>query len=149
MKLKRGLSLCAAFMIATMSMTFVSGCSSAPEDLKVGDCFNAPDSVLTGEEHLADVSIISCDKSHNSEVIGVQILPDGAFPGDKKIAQQTFDFCTKAFEKYVGIPYEKSRYDLYPLNPSKESWERNGDRLVACVALHLPPRSDSAEDTHK
>lgn len=134
--------------LATLTL-LVTSCSAATSTLKVGDCFNASDAVLTGEEHLANVDTISCDRPHNSEVVGIQLLEDGAYPGEQHLAKLTHTFCTDSFKDYVGIPYEDSRYDLYPLNPSQESWDRNDDRIVACIALSLPKRSDSAANTNK
>lgn len=96
----------------------------------VGDCWNGFE---VGE--LESVDAVPCDQPHQAEVFGLVDSPGGAdepFPGEEAIARFAEDRCLEAFEPYVGLSYELSEIYFSSLDPTKDSWERQGDREVIC-----------------
>lgn len=100
--------------------------------LKVGDCFNDPDSF--GE--IESVEAVPCSEPHDNEVFHTFDLPDGAFPGADAIDEAAFGGCLPAFEQYVDVSYQESSLDISYLSPTAESWDR-GDREIACLLYDL------------
>src|SRR3990172_11626 len=44
--------------------------------------------------------------------------------------------CVGEFEGFVGLSYEQSDLDLFPITPTAESWAQ-GDRVVYCALYAL------------
>lgn len=94
-----------------------------------GPCFDvqAEGGVLT------DWTEVSCDGPRQVEVTFAAGFEDGPFPGDQYLVESAEDTCLNAFETYVGISPEQSRYDYDFLLPTEEMWDggrRNGICLV-------------------
>jgi hypothetical protein len=106
--------------------------------LREGDCFDDPDE-LEGDEapRVESVAAVPCDQPHDNEVYHLGELPDGDFPGQQEIVQMAFDECLDPFEDFVGVPYEESELEIFPLTPSQDTWEDEDDREVVCAA-YLP-----------
>lgn len=121
----------------------VGGCSHATYQLREGDCFTASDAMLTKGEDVAEIETTSCTRSHNSEVVGVHKLPDGDYPGAQALVERAQSTCEADFKRYVGVGYEDSEFDLYPLLPTEDTWDIKGARTLSCIALSLPPRTQS------
>ncbi|MDO5746683.1 MAG: septum formation family protein [Actinomycetaceae bacterium] len=143
MRLKRYAAIFVGICVTCMSL---SACSDSALSLRVGQCFTASDEVLLLREEITDVAPVPCTKEHNSEVVGVKVLAGGKYPGRDVLAEKTTDFCTKTFRTYVGIDFQDSQYDMYPLTPSEHSWNKAHDRLVSCIALSIPPHSKSIKN---
>ncbi|MDU0968321.1 MAG: septum formation family protein [Actinomycetaceae bacterium] len=124
----------------------LAGCSHASYSLQTGQCFNASANTLTSSTDVNDLSAVSCSHNHNSEVVGVHKLPKGDYPGQDVLVKQAQSDCEKDFRDYVGIGYEESTYDLYPLVPTESTWKMDSSRSIMCVALSLPPTKGSAKD---
>lgn len=127
----------------------LSACSSTSAlDLNTGDCFELPDDIdiVQGFE-LSSLETVPCVSAHDAQVVGEEELSDGDFPGQEEIQTRAVDFCSEAFEDFVGIPYTESSLDVVPLGPSKDSWERANDRALLCVAVSTEQVSESFKDS--
>lgn len=138
-----------ALVLGPALLMSLSACSQSAISLHVGDCFTAPDAMLVGDEPLTAVETVPCTTAHNSEVVGVKVLPDSSFPNQKELSELTKKFCLESFKQYVGEELYDSEYELYPVAPSEVSWDKAQDRVITCVALTLPERSSSVKDTRK
>lgn len=108
----------------------------APEDLRVGDCFDTPpeaDGTETADVRLVDV--MSCTEPHDSEVFAVEQYPDAEaerFPGQETAFQVAYEHCIPLFEEVVGQPPGED-LDIFLLVPTQMSWSM-GDRNITCSA---------------
>lgn len=117
--------------VATALVAVACGGGSSVFALEVGDCFDDPGDPEVQE--IATVDTVSCDEPHDNEVYANLTMPDGPYPGDDRVADWATKNCLRAFEGYVGIPYEDSRLDIGWLTPTQDSWENADDRTVACI----------------
>ncbi|MDI2099439.1 septum formation family protein [Ruicaihuangia caeni] len=95
--------------------------------LQVGDCFND-----TTSESIAHVPAVPCSESHDNEVFHIFDMEDGEYPGDEAIMMAAFEQCVPPFEEFVGMSYEESVLDVFPITPSGETWAAD-DREVVCA----------------
>jgi hypothetical protein len=113
-------------------------------DLEVGDCFTADVAVLES------ALVVGCEHPHVYEVFHVydHQAADDAFPGEDALEAAAAVECEAAFEGYVGIGYQDSRWYGTTVPPSEDTWAL-GDREVLCL-LHLQDESEvtgSARDS--
>lgn len=97
--------------------------------LKVGDCMP----VSEGEAEISEASVVPCSSAHGEEVFFEFSAKDGDFPGRDAIMSEAETQCTPAFESFVGISYEESMLDWYPITPTEGTWESLNDRVTQCV----------------
>jgi hypothetical protein len=97
----------------------------------VGDCTNDTDTT-TGE--VSTVATVPCDEPHDNEAYLSGDLPDGEFPGDEAVATAADEMCAAGFDAFVGLAYDSSRLDFYPLTPTEGSWGA-GDHEVVCFVF--------------
>ncbi|MFV0257199.1 MAG: septum formation family protein [Acidimicrobiales bacterium] len=107
----------------------IAGCGSETSafDIDVGDCLND----VSGE--IASVNTVSCEDPHDREVYYAFNLPDGEYPGEAAVSEAASQSCENAFSDYVGVLLDESRYGIYSLTPTQESWDVLDDRLVTCM----------------
>lgn len=96
--------------------------------VQVGDCMIAVD----GEE-ISNVPIVPCADPHDDEVFDAFSVPGDEFDDDA-IQDQAITECDASFAEFIGMSYEDSALDWWPMTPTSESWD-NGDREVLCVAF--------------
>lgn len=96
--------------------------------IKVGDCLNE-----TLGASVAEVPVVPCGDPHDQEVYAEFALPDGEWPRRDSISELTVDRCDADFRTFVGVRWDDSELDWYPLTPTEEGWNTIGDRLVQCV----------------
>jgi hypothetical protein len=98
--------------------------------IRPGDCFNDPE---PGRQ-LDQVDVTPCDQPHDNEVFGVVEHPaaDIPFPGHDAIVAHAEQACPAPFADYVGMAYDQSRFSLFPIVPSAETWTQ-GDRQIICA----------------
>ncbi len=107
-----------------------TGGEASAFNLKVGDCFDDPDS----GGQIADVAAVPCTDPHDNEVFGLEKNPaDGDFPGTEQVNMFGEEKCSALFESYVGTAPAESSLQLATLNPTKDSWEQEEDRTAVCV----------------
>lgn len=114
----------------------VAGCgggSGATPTIEAGECFDDAE-----DEQIEDFDTVDCDDDHQNEVFFVYDTDDADdFPGTEVLHETGMERCTgEPFAEYVGETYEESRFEVFTVVPSEESWG-NGDREVVC-ALYDP-----------
>lgn len=115
----------------------VASCSSSVPPLAVGDCYDRPESSIV---------LVPCDEPHRFEVYHALELPDGPFPGVAAVEAAWIDGCLAEFERFVGIDYGSSDFDVSAVFPTEETWNDLDDRRVLCAVTPLngDARSGSA-----
>lgn len=101
--------------------------------IEAGECFDDAE----GEE-IEDFDSVACDEPHQNEVFFVYEADDAdEFPGTDALHDAGMDRCTgEPFGDYVGENYDESKFEVFTVVPSEESWG-TGDREVMC-ALYDP-----------
>jgi len=154
MKLVRPPLVAATLLVA--SMTALSGCSAAslPNtsgepvrdaesgeitesneavdvfSIRVGDCLNT--SELADTTELESVPVVPCAEPHEDEVYHAFDTAESEFPGLDALAAEADETCIAEFADFVGISWEASGLEYYPMYPSEGSWA-GGDREIICV----------------
>lgn len=99
--------------------------------MRPGDCFDDP----SPGRQLRQVDVTPCAQPHDNEVFGTVEHPaagDVGFPGHDAIVAHAEQACPAPFAEYVGLAYDQSRFSLFPIVPSAESWAK-GDRQIICA----------------
>lgn len=127
-------------LIALAWILFFEITTSGVDDLAVGDCIDHPvagdavdvDAVAA---EVSEVDTVSCAEPHDLEVFARAELPhgpDAAFPPPEAVDTAIVDTCRPHFERYVGLPFERSRLWITGFYPVESQW-RTGDRAVICL----------------
>ncbi len=117
-----------------VSALALAGCSGDDVfDLEVGDCF---DSAELGE-YVEQVPVVPCEEEHDAEVFASTQLTGDEFPGDEALFDEAWTYCEQAFTEFVGLAYEESALDMFPMYPVEEGWDDLGDREVLCIVSDL------------
>lgn len=122
--------------------TTVPGNPTKPDQVKTastlaaGDCVGVEDD----ESYVGTVTVTDCRKAHLSEVIGSYAWPaTPGYPGSDEMTRQAYFDCQAQFERYVGIGFWESQYDIQSIVPSAASWDE-GDREVTCLVVDIEGR---------
>ncbi|MEP7762809.1 septum formation family protein [Sanguibacter sp. 25GB23B1] len=94
----------------------------------VGDCVNSAD--LFGM--VETIPTIPCGEPHDSEAYAVTEMPEGDYPGTDAVDTAADEFCYAEFAAFVGMSYEESTLDYFPLTPTEEGWNSVDDRQLLC-----------------
>lgn len=101
--------------------------------LEVGDCFDQPP-----DGNIAEVAAVPCDQAHDLEVYAkfdMEGGDDAPYPGDAAVQTASEDCIGSLFEDYVGLDYQSSRYGVFPITPTQQTWESDlHDREIICTA---------------
>ncbi len=101
--------------------------------LEVGDCFDQPP-----DGNITEVAAVPCDQAHDLEVFAkfdMEGGDDAPYPGDAAVQTASEDCIGSLFEDYVGIDYQSSRYGVFPITPTQQTWESDlNDREIICTA---------------
>jgi len=120
-------------LLAVSLVTVACGDDTSVFDLAVGDCFNddaaAADVVQT-------VATVRCSEPHDNEIFFEFSMTDASFPGQEATATAAGARCVAEFEGFVGLSYEESDLNLFPIIPTVQSWA-DGDRVVYCALYGL------------
>jgi len=106
-------------------------------DVNVGDCFNDEDSTT---DEISDVPAVPCAEPHDNEIYHLFDLAGDEYPVDTP--DQADAGCYDPFTAFIGLDYESSALDYYPIYPTAETWA-TGDREVICVAFDEVPTTGS------
>ena len=109
--------------------TIVEAGALSTGSLVAGDCFG--DTNLGGA--VSSVAAIPCDDPHVYEVFYDFSLPAGDYPSDAEFEEATYAECDPAFEDFIGLPYDESKWEYFFYTPTEEGWVAYDDRQVACV----------------
>ena len=60
-------------------------------------------------------------------------LAEGEYPGEEAVKADADATCIPEFANFIGLAYEESVLDYWPLYPTEGSWA-SGDREVLCIA---------------
>ena len=101
--------------------------------IEAGECFDDAE----GQE-IEDFDAVDCEEEHQNEVFFVYETDDAdEFPGTAALHDTGMDRCTgEPFADDVGETYDESKFEVFTVVPSEESWG-TGDREVVC-ALYDP-----------
>ncbi|WP_167140263.1 septum formation family protein [Diaminobutyricimonas sp. TR449] len=94
--------------------------------IRVGDCTNDVDT-----EEIASVPTVPCSEPHDNEAYFAYDIKAEKFPGNDAVLAEAGDRCVSEFDKFVGISYQESVLDVWPLIPTEVTWAE-GDREVIC-----------------
>ncbi|GGI03877.1 septum formation family protein [Egicoccus halophilus] len=107
------------------------------DDLRVGDCFDDEGTFETDETvQFEAVAGVPCTEPHDNEVFHEFELTGESLPSEEEIFTQVDAACLPAFDAFVGLAYEESELDLFPMWPTADSW-RLGDRTATCALFAL------------
>lgn len=95
--------------------------------LKVGDCMMDAASGL-----LEDVDVVPCEEPHDSEVFHEITMEDGDF-SEADIDAASQECIGDAYTTFVGIGFQDSSLEVYPITPTQDTWDQLNDRVVQCV----------------
>lgn len=95
--------------------------------LKVGDCKMAS---ATGE--IQDVDVVPCEEPHDEEVYHEFPMEDGEF-SEEAVDAATEGCIGDAYTTFVGVAWDASALDVYPITPTKRTWDELDDRIIQCV----------------
>jgi hypothetical protein len=102
-------------------------------ELRVGDCLDEP----SGTE-FEFVDVLPCDQPHDVEIFHRFDIPlDRAtdFPGDDVLVEY-LDGCLPTFDRFVGVPFERSALDVVGFWPAADVWAF-GDREMLCGVMAM------------
>lgn len=116
------------------ALVFRDRVSGGAGDLKVGDCFDNPSSML----EVRDVQHHPCTEPHTSEVVYVGDVPDGAsYPTDGQFSGYASDACVPSFDRYTGLDFMTfPALDMGYFVPTADGWA-SGDRSLICYAVRV------------
>lgn len=103
--------------------------------LAVGDCLDDAGLFDERADETSTIATVPCELEHDSEVFAALRLEGGdeaPFPGDETITQFADESCILEFERFIGLDYLQSRFDVSYLHPTPESWA-TGDRELLCI----------------
>lgn len=124
-------------LVLVVGVATLAGCSNVSAlEAKVGTCFTLP-----GGETVASVKAVDCSTPHDAQVIATTTLDSPSMPSTQDLDRRAQEFCTEAFGTWVGVPYATSSLDLQWWVPTRDSWDRAGDRGITCIAV-TPDHSD-------
>jgi hypothetical protein len=95
--------------------------------LKVGDCKMSSASGL-----IEAVDVIPCTEPHDEEVYYEFAMEDGEF-SDADVDAATEQCVGDAFTSFVGVAWDSSTLEVYPITPTQETWDQLNDRIIQCV----------------
>lgn len=106
----------------------------------VGDCFDKRKVPGQNNKLTEVILMLDCDLPHEFEVFAVVEYPAPdpkstdpkarEFPEDEVLRKFAKTECPKAYESYVGRPYELSKLDIAYLMPLESNWP--GNRKIGC-----------------
>ena len=106
-------------------------------DLRVGDCMD--DLEETAAQLSVDVT--PCANSHDAEAVFEFDLPDGDWSGMPSVTRAATRRCLdEVASAATGAP-RIEEIEAFYLHPTEQSWQRQDDRTVLCIALYPQPRT--------
>ncbi|MGH8925819.1 MAG: septum formation family protein [Acidimicrobiia bacterium] len=101
--------------------------------LAVGTCF---DDQADGE--ISSVPEVDCSEPHDNEVFAlIDYTETDTYPGTDQMSEISEDLCVAQFEGYVGLDYQSSALEVFPIYPTEESWTDEDDREIICALYNV------------
>ena len=130
-----GIVVAAAFIVGCVILVQMLNGTTIINNVETGDCledFFPTDSA--GQSEILLVQTTDCANPHALEVFATTetayVFPD--FPGQEQVFVIGQSFCHDEFEKFTGVAFEESPYEMWALVPVENSWSQ-GDRKVQCL----------------
>lgn len=95
--------------------------------LKVGDC-----KMSSATGMIEAVDVVPCDEPHDEEVYYEFKMDDGEF-SEEAVDAATPECVGDAFTEFVGVTWDESALDVYPITPTQQTWDELNDRVIQCV----------------
>ncbi|KQZ25128.1 hypothetical protein ASD43_12805 [Microbacterium sp. Root553] len=95
--------------------------------LKLGDCKMASASGL-----IEDADVVPCDQPHDEEVYYEITMKDGEF-SEEAVDTASQECIGDAYTSFIGVAYDDSALEVYPITPTQDTWDQLNDRVVQCV----------------
>ena len=96
--------------------------------IAVGDCVGKVDGDSADE-----LPLVPCTEAHFWEAYAASDLAGDAFPGNAGVKDLADKACADAFEGFIGVAPDDSKYEVTYLTPTKETWTQAQDREVVCM----------------
>jgi hypothetical protein len=115
-------------------MLLIAGCGGSQSvfSLTVGTCFDDQDN-----GPISSVPEVDCAEPHDNEVFAlIDYTATDEFPGTSQINDIGRQLCLEQFEAFVGIDYQDSALEVFPITPTEGSWA-DGDREIICALYNL------------
>ncbi|PWD49471.1 hypothetical protein C8046_00785 [Serinibacter arcticus] len=106
----------------------VTGGDTDVFSIAVGDCFNDVDS-----DQITELPTVPCAEAHDNEVYAEYTFTEDEYPGDDVVQTRAQEECLAVWEEFVGVAYESSALEVFPITPTEGSWNDGNDRLVSCA----------------
>ncbi|GMA30945.1 septum formation family protein [Litorihabitans aurantiacus] len=100
--------------------------------IAVGDCFD-DEGDLSGTTEVNSLPTVPCSQAHDNEVYAEYVFPDGDYPGTDAVETTATQECLAQWKTFVGLDFEASALEVYPIYPTQGSWEQADDRVVSCA----------------
>jgi hypothetical protein len=102
--------------------------------LELGDCVNEYSSETEATEiEIETVPVVPCSEPHDYEVYLSHIIDSETYPGDEEMVTLADEVCYDAFEPFVGLDYDSSRFIFSTMYPTQMSWKGLNDREILCL----------------
>ncbi|KRB36964.1 septum formation family protein [Microbacterium sp. Root180] len=98
--------------------------------LQLGDCFNDESA-----SEISEVLAVPCAEAHDNEIYFLFDMPDGEYPGEDAVMAAAEAGCLPTFEAFVGVAYDSSELEWFPLTPTASGWDELGDREIVCAVF--------------
>lgn len=121
----------ASSSVSDTSATTGASVPPEPATVDVGDCTGPLN--LSGAS-MAGVQVIGCGKPHYYEAYATFPLTDAEHPGADALSALATKQCAAAFEEFVGVAPEYSRYTSAYLAPDEAAWPLLEERRLTCLA---------------
>lgn len=95
--------------------------------LKLGDC-----KMESAAGLLSDADVVPCSEPHDEEVYYEITMDDGEF-SDEAVDAATDECIGDAFTSFVGVAFQDSTLDVYPITPTQQTWDELDDRIIQCI----------------
>lgn len=130
-----------AFLVAAFAGVFDDDRRSI-FSLEVGDCVDLE--LPPTDDSVSSVPVVACDEPHTAEVFFVGNLnPDRDldYPvDDPALFRAVVEACVwpsvggiSEFERYVGISFAESEFDVFPIAPDARAWEPTRGQFVCLL----------------
>jgi len=149
----------AAAALLVVGVTSLSGCVATPDtsgavrldsdetsqpdesgeavdvfSISLGDCLNT--SGLSDTTEVESIPVVPCSEPHEDEVYYVFDSTASEYPGEDELKNEARETCIDEFADFVGLAYDESSLDYWPMYPTEQSWEQ-GDREILCMVYDL------------
>lgn len=100
--------------------------------IRKGDCLKNLNSNQNEPTEFSELTAVPCSEPHEREVFAEMSTVFKDFDAEE-LDSEAVTFCNKAFEEFIGLRYEDSKYTYTYFVPTYDSWIRENDRKIQCL----------------